>query len=1101
MTKQKIIDADSQRLKIRSQVTIASEILAPYWSIRNFVHHNPLHELEYLHFEEAVKRAQELLQCRAYLDNETYRRFYGQGLVSATHIDQVLTYLAPCASLVLGDRTVLNIDVFRANLMYGISAPAYENLCLLIDKNTQREAILALADRLASVITRQGVKAKATQVVIDDKTALARKLTLSQWCDRVIGSELTASINAEVTKWCAAFVDEGQAAWALPGRDKTLYGAWKTLSPLGPCGQECDSKNWRKTLESLPEVPEDSIKEVLADLEIPDSAHEEYFALHLSSLPGWASFLKWRAEHSGYVWQQAYPADLTQYLAIRLVYERELVRQVCRHKLDIEGTYNAITGYMESQSIRYFMLRQRVENKLPVHLAQKVDRLWYRSKSQSIKDWATLTEQFVNSANEKEHKEETCSAAWRLLALANCLKLTLQDLLNCSAETLLTLLNWLDEFPDTRHGLVWLKAMEASFQEKLLGQITESTNTTNKSENNGADTSASTHQRPQTQAIFCIDVRSEPFRRHLETVGHNETFGFAGFFICFIRFQSIGSNHETDQFPVIMKARNIVREVPRPYQNYKVDRYRSGSEFLRAARTLLHDLKEHVITPFVTVESLGWFYSLPLLMKTFAAVPYQNFSSFLRRLVASPVSTTLTIDKLSHAEASEMVVGNQLATIRRALHHRFALSGAAVSAELIEELRNYALNEDSSGRPFDAGKVQLPNLSTDEIDALLNDLRREYRISPRGVSAHMERITRTGFTLEEQVFTIETALRMMGLTTNFARIVLVCAHGSTSDNNPFESALDCGACGGNEGKANARAFAAMANRIQVREALAKKGIEIPTDTHFVPAQIDTTTDVVQLVDLEDAPATHRLDLARLTTELEEASRLTSADRCIQFPELPSKLSPQQAATQVLQRSSDWSQVRPEWGLSRNASFIIARREITREINLEGRAFLHSYDYLTDPDGKLLEILMTAPQVVTQWINMEHYFSTVDNAVYGCGSKVYHNVAGQIGVMSGTESDLRTGLPWQTVMSNDLPYHEPMRLTTIVEAPRPTIEQIIGRHELLKRFYHNEWVYLVALDRDEGRFYQYLPTGEWLPLTNRMPAESRLLHQEAVSSHL
>jgi uncharacterized protein len=109
-------------------------------------------------------------------------------------------------------------------------------------------------------------------------------------------------------------------------------------------------------------------------------------------------------------------------------------------------------------------------------------------------------------------------------------------------------------------------------------------------------------------------------------------------------------------------------------------------------------------------------------------------------------------------------------------------------------------------------------------------------------------------------------------------------------------------------------------------------------------------------------------------------------------------------------------VRPEWGLSGNAAFIVGRRALTRGINLEGRVFLHSYDYREDPDGRLLEVVMTGPQVVGQWINMEHYFSAVDPEVYGSGSKIYHNVVGRFGIMSGPQSDLRTGLAWQTVMN-------------------------------------------------------------------------------------
>src|SRR4029079_7085923 len=159
--------------------------------------------------------------------------------------------------------------------------------------------------------------------------------------------------------------------------------------------------------------------------------------------------------------------------------------------------------------------------------------------------------------------------------------------------------------------------------------------------------------------------------------------------------------------------------------------------------------------------------------------------------------------------------------------------------------------------PISAEEIERAGLTPETINAFVETLRRQYDLTTRSASRHKERLTRTGFTLEEQVLTVDTALRMMGLTKNFARLVMFCAHGSTSDNNPYESALDCGACGGNEGKPNARVLAMMANNLQVRPRLAKNGIEIPSDTHFIAAQMDTTTDEVQLLDLEDVPPTHR----------------------------------------------------------------------------------------------------------------------------------------------------------------------------------------------------------------------------------------------------
>jgi len=381
-------------------------------------------------------------------------------------------------------------------------------------------------------------------------------------------------------------------------------------------------------------------------------------------------------------------------------------------------------------------------------------------------------------------------------------------------------------------------------------------------------------------------------------------------------------------------------------------------------------------------------------------------------------------------------------------------------------------------------------LSSEVLTSFIAALRQHHGINQRASSRQKERITRTGFTLEEQTVTVETALRMMGLTKNFARLVLFCAHGSMSENNPYESALDCGACGGNEGKPNARVLAMMANNPRVRERLIKTGIEIPSDTHFLAGQMNTTTDEIQLFDLEDVPPTHRADLLLLQQDLNKAAALTSRERCGRFPDAPQALKDTAAEAHVRCRSIDWSQVRPEWGLSGNTAFVIGPRELTKGLDLEGRVFLHSYDYREDPSNRLLEVLLTAPQVVAQWINMEHYFSAVDNDVYGSGSKIYHNVVGRIGIMSGPWSDLRLGLARQTVMNGDAPYHEPMRLLTVVEAPRERIEKLIARHDVLQHFYHNVWVHLVALDPEDGLWYRYLPSGAWSPM-DRLPSQERI----------
>jgi uncharacterized protein YbcC (UPF0753/DUF2309 family) len=230
--------------------------------------------------------------------------------------------------------------------------------------------------------------------------------------------------------------------------------------------------------------------------------------------------------------------------------------------------------------------------------------------------------------------------------------------------------------------------------------------------------------------------------------------------------------------------------------------------------------------------------------------------------------------------------------------------------------------------------------------------------------------------------------------------------------------------------------------------------------------------------LEDVPATHRKDLTRLIADLEEAGIQAARERGVALG-MPSESIEHKTARQLAwRRSADWAETRPEWGLSGNSLMIIGRRALTQTLDLHGRAFLHSYDYRQDTSGKFLETIMTAPLVVAQWINMEHYFSTIDNEVYGSGSKVYHNVVGRIGVMTGLWSDLRIGLPAQTVLNGRTPYHDPVRLLTIIEAPPDRIRAIIDRHSLLLQLFNQGWVGLGALDPRDGMFYHYDGSGGW-----------------------
>jgi uncharacterized protein YbcC (UPF0753/DUF2309 family) len=346
------------------------------------------------------------------------------------------------------------------------------------------------------------------------------------------------------------------------------------------------------------------------------------------------------------------------------------------------------------------------------------------------------------------------------------------------------------------------------------------------------------------------------------------------------------------------------------------------------------------------------------------------------------------------------------------------------------------------------------------------------RLEPREVGGRQ-----TGFDPEQRVAMAQAVLRAMSLTENFARLILLVGHGSTTVNNPHATSLDCGACGGHTGEANARVAAAILNDQDVRDSLRFRGIFIPEDTWFLGALHNTTTDSVTLFDDDKAPVVHREEINQLKTRLAMASSIARRERA----NLLGLRNAHDLDAAVRGLSRDWSQVRPEWGLAGNAAFIAAPRNRTQGIDLGGRAFLHSYEWQKDEDFNVLELIMTAPMVVASWINLQYYGSTVNNEAFGSGNKVLHNVVGTLGVIEGNAGDLKTGLPWQSVHDGKRFVHEPRRLNVFIEAPIEAMNDVIVKHEDVRRLTDNRWLHLFALGPDGEVSHRYCGDLSWSPL--------------------
>jgi len=490
---------------------------------------------------------------------------------------------------------------------------------------------------------------------------------------------------------------------------------------------------------------------------------------------------------------------------------------------------------------------------------------------------------------------------------------------------------------------------------------------------------------PAVQAVFCIDVRSEVYRRALEaTAPAVQTLGFAGFFGLPIEYQALGAARARPQLPGLLAPRLRVTDTG---ISARAEERQARHRGLAAA---WKSFKTDALSTFTFVEALG-------------------------------VTCAADLLKESVAPGSER-------------------PGDSRQAEV-------------EGRPRIVGSVTGEALDADARCALAAAI-----------------------------------LRGMSLTRDFARLVLLVGHGSATRNNPHASGLDCGACCGQTGEVNARVAAALLNDPEVRVGLAQRGVGIPESTWFVAALHNTTSDDVQLLELDTVPASHQADLEALRPWLAEASRRARRERAGRLG--LRGMVPSEIDRAIQERTRDWAQVRAEWGLANNAAFIVAPRERCRHLDLQGRAFLHEYRHEEDEGHAVLEQIMTAPMLVTHWINLQYYASTVDNLRYGSGNKVLHNVVGgHLGVFEGNGGDLRIGLPIQSLHDGERWMHTPLRLSVFIEAPRSAIDGVLRRHATVRDLVGNGWVSLFQLDEQECAVYQLQGT-EWYRQPQAVAAKGR-----------
>lgn len=655
-----------------------------------------------------------------------------------------------------------------------------------------------------------------------------------------------------MAKWLSSFMDEGLAEWEMPYKSEGFFNAWRMLVIY-------DSETGKTDLKDIPKTSLETLEKVLKKYN--EKEYKKIFTYHLAALPGWTGYIHHRTELNT-DWQQEYPIDFTDYLAVRLW---------TAHKLNLP---------------------------------------------------------FI----EEKNTEKTDAKISKI-----------------------------------QH--IFLEAWEQSWQNKLLATLEKEANLQPLKKNKNTD----------AQLVFCIDTRSELIRRHIESKGNYETFGYAGFFGIAMDYTSLEDGISRKSCPPIVNSTYNVTEIAQENKEQQFLDFKKKNNVTKFKNYFLKRMKNMIPSAFGYVEGTGFYYGLSL------------------------ISRTLLPRKMYHFN----------------------------------------------------GK---------------NDSKVEPMCQPQINKATIDNIETAGISLSEKVGIVKSAFDLMGWT-EFAPLVIFTGHGSHSANNPFGSSLDCGACAASPGRHNARMLAKLANLTEVRDFLAEfHDIKIPENTIFIGAEHNTTTDEIILFDAE-VPNSHKKLVQDLKANLTKAQKTATEDRL---------QNNNKSVSYAEKKANNWSETRPEWGLAKNAGFIVGPRSLTENTNLHSRCFLHSYQWELDTEGKALEAIMQGPMTVTQWINNHYYFSTIDNNTYGGGSKITHNITGKFGVVQGNGGDLKMGLPLQSLYSSDKNmFHEPLRLSVIIQAPISRVSEIIARNKGMRTLLDNEWIYLMVMDpTSKNEVFKYTKSLNW-----------------------
>lgn len=455
---------------LREQVAGIAAELSPAWPLERFVAVNPLAGLEHLPFAQAVAHAERTIGAPGWRAEDALRAAAQEGRIADADLRAALRDR-------LGDAVDAQLDL----------GPG---------RTITLEAVL-LADLRHAPAWTPGPR---------------RALTPAEAWDARLGERLADTADTLMSGWLAAYLDAGQARWAMPHRERGLYGAWRALSAHDPAF----TRAARREIGELPADAADALGTLLDEAGLDGAGRTALLRALLTRQPGWTSHARWRAEQVG-------DLDLTDLAAVRLACERALLHPVAGEDALARVPATAPPPGADPRA--------------------------------------------------------------RIAAVARALDVP------ADAPQLAAALDRLD--PDERPA-IWQAALETGFRRRLLQTI------------DAAPARPATTGPPAAQAVFCIDVRSEPLRRALEATGPYATLGFAGFFGLAVDVQAFGGAVTTEQCPVLVKPGATVTEVPDDDAEADAARALRRTDRLAAARDAFAGAKKGLAAKYVFAEAVGF---------------------------------------------------------------------------------------------------------------------------------------------------------------------------------------------------------------------------------------------------------------------------------------------------------------------------------------------------------------------------------------------------------------------------------------------------------------------------------------------------------------